>query len=870
MGISASTAPPAVSPLEALLDAVDVEAVADRLDHGAVGHVGHGAWTTDHDRRDATDFERRPDNGRHVHPTWRGGELAGASYRARAPEAILQPHDVGGRDEEALLDVAEEGGFVGRPGEDEACGARHDRGGVSRLADFTFAADSATLGRRHVLLQDAQGMGDADAAHDAEDGVGCLERLQRGAVSGIGSFGVERQVNGASEAGGRVVTQPGGHAVLGADQKLDRRTGGGGALSLVVVMVVVVRKGLHLDRCLLFVWRGGHLRCQVGLVGDLGDFIDAGAVGGRRSARRVTSRTRGCIRPTLAVVAAQRRRLSRWARVAVVPGRHAERMALPAFAPAEARKIEERVLAGAVVPSPRVDGDVHKVGRSRHGLDRGLLLVLVLRRAESAHVEAAVVQDATDTHGAVKGPKGKRNVQPGLVAVDVAKVRHQVVPAADEHEDGERDVHDQEDLVPARAQRQDGQARRQAKRNGADDAPPVEGHGDLGGVGGGARITGCIVRIGVDNGVHDGLDGGDARGPAVQRQKRGLAPAGERQQQVVAAGKQHGHAQVDEAQRAGAVADKLAQVELRRVPEDVGRKGREGDAAQDNVEHEIDADEQAERAARHIAKAAERWLVVAGDAAQERREADVLLERGPDAGDLQPALKGRERAAQLGKQPAGHDDANRRQVHDHSDGVSISLGESGSIAHLGSSLRVFCVVVLRLGKVALAAVRRGVQIGVDEARRVEPHGRGIELGRRCRRRQAVLVRGPRGVAAQRMRHKTRRLLVRVRVTVRVAVGLDTVRHRLQPRRVARAARVARRAHQHAAHVVAAHVHAVAAHVAGAECRAVEVEGRQRVGACLAAQVLPERDAIADDAGAGLGRHDGDRDKREQRHNGKQP
>lgn len=88
----------------------------------------------------------------------------------------------------------------------------------------------------------------------------------------------------------------------------------------------------------------------------------------------------------------------------------------------------------------------------------------------------------------------------------------------------------------------------------------------------------------------------------MQGQERRLAPSGEGNQQVVAAGKQDGDGHVDEAECAGAVADVLAELEALGEEPDVGLEAAEGDGGEDDVEDDVGGDGEGEGAAGDVAE----------------------------------------------------------------------------------------------------------------------------------------------------------------------------------------------------------------------------------------------------------------------------
>ena len=143
------------------------------------------------------------------------------------------------------------------------------------------------------------------------------------------------------------------------------------------------------------------------------------------------------------------------------------------------------------------------------------------------------------------------------------------------------------------------------------------------------------------------------------------------------------------------------------------------------------------------------------------------------------------------------------------------------------------------------AVRGVVGVGVHQAGDVQPCGIARKLDGGRRRRQAVVEsRGRR--AGNGLDTEAFGLLI-AGIPVGVAVLLNAVCHGLEPSRVVRVALGAGRTHRPGvSHISHAHVHVP--HIIIAKSRTGEVEGRERIVTCLAAQVREQGDPVANNAG----------------------
>jgi hypothetical protein len=107
----------------------------------------------------------------------------------------------------------------------------------------------------------------------------------------------------------------------------------------------------------------------------------------------------------------------------------------------QSAKVEEAVLAGAkALRGSGEDGDLHDVA-ARDGFDECF-----------GAAEGVVVGHPGHPGEAVGGPEREAEVQPDLVAVVEAEVGDEVVPAAGQGDDDERDVEDEEGLVETDAE----------------------------------------------------------------------------------------------------------------------------------------------------------------------------------------------------------------------------------------------------------------------------------------------------------------------------------------------------------------------------------------------------------------------------------
>jgi len=106
----------------------------------------------------------------------------------------------------------------------------------------------------------------------------------------------------------------------------------------------------------------------------------------------------------------------------------------------------------------------------------------------------------------------------------------------------------------------------------------------------------------------------------MQCHERRLAPSRERDQDVVAARKQDGNAQVDQAEGARPVADVLARLKLKRHEPDVGGEVAKGDGREHDVQNDVDTDEDAQGPAGQVAHPPGERFKPPG--AQESREED--------------------------------------------------------------------------------------------------------------------------------------------------------------------------------------------------------------------------------------------------------
>ena len=157
-------------------------------------------------------------------------------------------------------------------------------------------------------------------------------------------------------------------------------------------------------------------------------------------------------------------------------------------------------------------------GRNARDVDTNVVIVNLcddcVAEAMSCHTQYA--------HQAVKAPNGYCGIDPAFVAPLVSEAKDDVIVAADHGQDGEHDMPGEKQFVGFVANVEDGGGYEEGHGQGGDDTPdPVRELAFLG------VSVGFQLKAEVKNRVEDGLDGGDARDPAVEQEECRMAPVGD-------------------------------------------------------------------------------------------------------------------------------------------------------------------------------------------------------------------------------------------------------------------------------------------------------------------------------------------------------
>ncbi len=160
----------------------------------------------------------------------------------------------------------------------------------------------------------------------------------------------------------------------------------------------------------------------------------------------------------------------------------------------------------------------------------------------------AILGHSDNPEQTVEEPYRAGGEQPVVVEV-VAKCKDNVVPAADNDEDGKDNVHDEEGFVGEAAEVDVAEDQHGTGEDGGGDAPIPVGLRGLGREG-----APTLVHHQQGNAVDNGLDGEDAGNPAVHEDVGRVRPVGDPEKKVVAAGKEDEEGKEAEGEVAGALA----------------------------------------------------------------------------------------------------------------------------------------------------------------------------------------------------------------------------------------------------------------------------------------------------------------------------